>query len=195
VGGKLVAVGDGRQLVLLRTDTGAEAFRLDGHTVEVGGAVFSADGKGLVSYAGEAGGAGEVLAWPPATENAPVRPERLLGTGAIAVALHPTRPVAVVAQGRRVVFLDASSLAVVDRQLEGDPVESLAFHPDGGLLAVGRAGGRISLWGLVSDRRYTPLWGHREGVCSLAFSADGSRLVSAAADGTVRLWDVSGVTP
>ncbi len=78
-----------------------------------------------------------------------------------------------------------------------DAIRSLAFSPDGRLLAAGDFDNRIHLWDVNSGREVCLLEGHRRmpisgrnGVFCLAFSPDGSRLASGAADGVVRVWDV-----
>jgi WD40 repeat protein len=74
-------------------------------------------------------------------------------------------------------------------------VKSIAFSPDGKILASGSFDTRIILWD-VSDPKIpiiirAPLLGHRSFVNSLAFSPDGNTLVSGSDDKTILLWDVS----
>jgi WD40 repeat protein len=83
------------------------------------------------------------------------------------------------------------------RSFGADAVRSLAFSPDGHLLAAGDFDNRIRLWDANSGRELRLLEGHRRvpvsgknGVFCLAFSPDGARLASGAADGVVRVWDV-----
>ncbi len=67
---------------------------------------------------------------------------------------------------------------------------SVAFSPDGQLLAAGTGSGAVRLW-RVADGQPTALYeGHTAKVWSVAFSCDGRRLASASEDQTVRLWDV-----
>jgi WD40 repeat protein/DNA-binding SARP family transcriptional activator len=70
-------------------------------------------------------------------------------------------------------------------------VTSVAFSPDGRLLAAGADSGLIYLW-RVADRQLIGIChGHASHVWSLAFGgAAGQQLLSGSADTTVRIWDV-----
>ncbi|MGW8777786.1 nSTAND1 domain-containing NTPase [Streptomyces sp. NPDC055796] len=76
---------------------------------------------------------------------------------------------------------------------------SLAFAPDGRLLATGSADGVVRLWNTADPARGITLAGsltaHQNLVGALAFSPDGRTLASGAADTTVRLWDVAKRSP
>jgi hypothetical protein len=79
---------------------------------------------------------------------------------------------------------------------EEDEDTSLAFSPDGRVLALGKelAGGKGSVVQLLDVVTLSPVAsfpGHRGPIFSVAFSADGRRLVSGSRDGTLRLWDVA----
>jgi WD40 repeat protein len=73
------------------------------------------------------------------------------------------------------------------------PVQSIAFSPDGRILASGMDDGTIRLWDVSRHERLgqigRPLTGHKRAVYSVAFSPDGRTLASAGDDGTVRLWE------
>jgi len=77
--------------------------------------------------------------------------------------------------------LDAGSAAVW----------SLAYTPDGRLLAAAGDNGMLQLWDVASGERIRELAGHDGTVRSAAFSPDGKTLVSAGFDHTIRLWDPS----
>jgi WD40 repeat protein/serine/threonine protein kinase len=75
-------------------------------------------------------------------------------------------------------------------------VVTVAFHPDGKLLAgaiSSGTAGETTIWDVESGRQVQSLKGHKGGVVGVAYSPDGKLLASSGWDGTVRLWDpVSG---
>lgn len=70
-------------------------------------------------------------------------------------------------------------------------VMSVAFSPDGTILATGNWNNTINLWNVASRKELKVLRGHVGHVYSVAFSADSKTLASGAADNTVKLWDVA----
>jgi WD40 repeat protein/predicted Ser/Thr protein kinase len=70
-----------------------------------------------------------------------------------------------------------------------DPVNALAFSPDGKRLVGGGEDHVIRIWDAATGKPITECRGHTSKILSIAFRQDGSRLVTAAHDGTVRQWD------
>jgi nitrous oxidase accessory protein NosD len=82
-------------------------------------------------------------------------------------------------------------LASVSLTGHTDWVYSVAFSPDGKLLASGSRDWTIKLWDVASGSLVRTLSGHTGAVNSVAFSPDGKLLASGSRDWTIKLWDVA----
>ncbi|MDF5725797.1 MAG: serine/threonine protein kinase [Rhizonema sp. PD37] len=69
-------------------------------------------------------------------------------------------------------------------------VLTVAFSPDGKILATGSEDNTIKLWQVNTGKIIDTLPGHSWSVVALAFSTDGEMLVSGSWDKTVKLWRV-----
>jgi WD40 repeat protein len=69
------------------------------------------------------------------------------------------------------------------------PVESVAFNPDGSVLAAGMLDGNAYLWSMVTNTELQVLDGNREGAKSVAFGAGGYQVVTGTGNGRVWMWD------
>jgi serine/threonine protein kinase len=85
---------------------------------------------------------------------------------------------------------EAYSPYVLKQTLDGrsDSVWSIAFSPDGSLLALGGSDG-IELWNVTTGALKQTLIGHIDTVYSVAFSPGGKLLVSGGSGG-IELWDL-----
>jgi WD40 repeat protein len=69
-------------------------------------------------------------------------------------------------------------------------VFSVAFSPDGKILATGDRSIDIRIWEVASRKLLTVYQGHTDGVRSVSFSPNGQTLASGGYDNTIRLWDL-----
>ena len=142
---------------------------------------------------------------PPATSHQDIRKWELpqgailrLGKGVLGGS---DRTVAFSADGRQVAVASGIGIWIYDiataRELAllngGHPtlITSVAYSPDGMILAAGAANGKVQLWDVVRARMLVQLFppGPWYGVDSLAFSPDG-RIVASGSRDEIQLWDV-----
>jgi WD40 repeat protein len=70
-------------------------------------------------------------------------------------------------------------------------IRSIAFSPDGKLLATAAGEGAVKLWDLESRRVHRALSGNTGGVHCVTFSPDGRLFATAGQEGLLKLWDTA----
>jgi WD40 repeat protein len=172
---------------------------LKGHTQGVNALVFSPDGQTLFT-----GGADmTVRVWDVA--NRKVNATWQSPSGQVtSLALAPGGQVLAIGTG----YPSAGTIALRDVTNGKDvakfenlaQVSTVAFSPDGMLLAAGMGSGKFSalmkpgqavLWDVKSKSQRHTLEGHDGPVTSLAFTKDGKTLVTGGEDMKVKFWDVT----
>ena len=88
-------------------------------------------------------------------------------------------------------LLPISTTAQLTATLEGhtDNVWSVAFRPNGVMLASASWDQTVRLWNTNTGRLQRTLTGHTNEVLSVVFSPDGQPLASASWNRTIRLWN------
>jgi WD40 repeat protein len=79
------------------------------------------------------------------------------------------------------------------RTLQGHTgwIWSVAWSPDGTILASASFDRTVRLWDVTSDQVLQTLHGHTDWVRSVTFSPDGQTLASGSTDETIKVWDVN----
>ncbi len=97
-----------------------------------------------------------------------------------------------VSSDRRVILWEmesATPLSIFTAHTQA--VKTLAFSPDGKLLATAGDDGLILIWDMDCRKLVQTLSAHRWTISSLSFLANGNTLISASWDGNIKFWQVN----
>jgi WD40 repeat protein/tRNA A-37 threonylcarbamoyl transferase component Bud32 len=107
------------------------------------------------------------------------------------IAWSPNDSFLAVASSTGIYLYDSQTLREVNFIKTEAWVWSVAFSPDGEILASVLSDETVRLW-RVSDGKLLDIFkGHTDGISSVAFSPDGETVASGSYDHTVKLWSVS----
>jgi eukaryotic-like serine/threonine-protein kinase len=197
----LASASDDATVKVWDSVSGKEILTLRGHTSPVNCVAFSPGGNVLASAAEDDFKARDkVKLWDMAsTEGAVTLSGYNKGYAGIAAAFSPdSKRLATVSYSSSTVEVWDTSTGKRLFTLEGhtDPVTSVAFSPDGKLLAAASIDKTVRIWDAGTGNPIASLEGHTDAVGSVAFSPDGKLLASGIwvqmkQLRTVKLWDVA----
>jgi hypothetical protein len=156
-------------------------------------AAYSHDGNVIAAGANE----GNVKLWNIAGNGLPMPNLKVGGKGQVkAIAYSPDGMLFAAALDDKTVKLFAVASAREVGVLKGSkhPITSLAFAPNGHLLAAGGSGnkgGEIKVWNVHTHVEVATLPGNGNGTLSVAFGHDSRTLASAGKDNAIKIWDVA----
>ena len=73
----------------------------------------------------------------------------------------------------------------------GDPVEAVAWSPDGRHIVSGSLDDTLKIWEAATGSEVRPLTGHGDSVEAVAWSPDGRHIVSGSLDRTLKIWEAA----
>jgi len=188
--GTLLAVAAEETVKVVEVASGQEPYLLI-HGDGINSVAFSPDGKMVASSSNY-----EVKLWLLGQEEAVQTLKR--GTGGWTMAFSPDGKLLATDEGQTIKLWDvASGLGQGTLSGHSDAVSSVAFSPDGTVLASASADLTVRLWDMAKRHELRSLDGHTDGVLHVVFSPDGAVVASASSDRTIRLWSVppGGVNP
>lgn len=189
------------EIIVWDMDSGRARSTLQGHRSAVIRLAFAPDGRSLASAAADDR---EMLVWD--LDPRPRIRRSIPASGVLSLAYSPDGSLLASAsceeRSVRIWNVRAGTEAGAEAEAEAKkpariiaghqlPVRSVAFSPDGTLLATASGDGSARLWSVPTGRERCRLNTHAPVLTDIAFSPDGRTLAAAATDANIRLWDLS----
>lgn len=194
----LAAIAAPRQVLLYHSGTGDLLGVLpfpDGGTPET--LSFSRNGSLLLAGGGIPGKQGVVVVWDVKTGQSVINLAMTEDFDTVLAAdiSADLSKVAMGGPGRRVRIYDTrTSQLLANIKKHTDWVTSIAFSPDGVLLASGDRNGGLFVWEAANGSEYQNLRGHEKMIASLAWRGDSNLVAAGSEDGNFTWWEMANGT-
>lgn len=195
--GKLLAVGNRSEVLLIDSGSGDLVGRLPGQTAHVTALTYSPDGRQLSVASGEPGKAGEIRFYTTSTkDNTNTAPTHVIKEHKDIIYNLTFSPdgklLASCGYDRSIKLWDTASAKLVRTlQDHSDTIYGLAFSPDGQLLASAAADRAVKIWEIGTGKRLYTLGESTDWVYAVAWSPDGKRVAAGGVDKSIRVWEAS----
>lgn len=197
-GTKVAFACSDKSVRILAVADGKELLSFTNHTDWVYGTTFTMDGKKLLT-----GSKDRAMKLVDAANGQFIDDVNKLLEPVLCLARHPKQDTVVYGgglgtprvyrikdnQGRTAANNDTNLVREFERQ--PGPVRSVAFSPDGNLIAVGSSNPEVRLYNVQNGQRTASLKGHGGAVFALAFHPDGKTIATGGFDGQVRIFEVA----
>lgn len=194
----LAALAAPRQVLLYHSGTGDLLGVLpfpEGGTPET--LSFSRNGSLLLAGGGIPGKQGVVVVWDVKTGQSVINLAMTEDFDTVLAAdiSADLSKIAMGGPGRRVRIYDTrTSQMLANIKKHTDWVTSLAFSPDGVLLASGDRNGGLFIWEAANGSEYQNLRGHEKMIASLAWRGDSNLVAAGSEDGNFTWWEMANGT-
>lgn len=187
----LVAIAGQQQIVMYHTETGELLGVLPFYDGIAQSLRFSRDGKFLIAGGGEHAMLGIAAVYDVQTGEEITTVGDELDTVLGADANDSMNRIALGGPSARLrIFDTADGEKSFDLEKHTDWIYTVAYSPDGVLLASGDRAGGLCVWEAQTGRLYLDLTDHDGAINAVAWRDDSNVLASASEDGTVKLWDM-----
>jgi mono/diheme cytochrome c family protein/roadblock/LC7 domain-containing protein len=190
-GGKLLALGEYKEVRLVDPATRSTLATLNGHAEAIRAVAFSSDGKLLAAAGGLPARSGEIKIWDVENRQE-LRTIKGHSDCIYAVAFSPDGKSLASASYDKLIKLWSVETGAEIRTLKDhiDAVYAVAFTPDGKRLVSGAADRSVKVWDVATGDRLYTMSEPQDGLNTIALDPTGKFVAAGGIDKTIRVWSL-----